>query len=162
MTLHLYYHNIESFSKTSVHDQNIVFELFFTWASCYGNGKSRTELNAVQEKLLAAGARGGGRKEESIASWVRERSFTRRCYTKQEPKVTHSCPVEIMLGCVMLGEIFSQHISQPTPLVVCRQRPALAGMLHGWKFLLKVAAAMAAETNLLQSLVARIDGPSAS
>ena len=46
----------------------------------------------MQEKLLAAGARGGGRKEESIASWVRERSFTRRCYTKTEPKVTHSCP----------------------------------------------------------------------
>ena len=56
----------------------------------HGNGKSRTELNAVQEKLLADGV-GGGRGALGLG---RERSFTRRrrCYTKPEPKVTHSLP----------------------------------------------------------------------
>ena len=61
----------------------------------------RSRMPAVQEKSLAVGVgvRGG------VTRKRRERSFTRRGYTKPEPKVTHSCPhlsADYAVGSVML------------------------------------------------------------
>ena len=83
--------------------------------------------------------------EEASLAWVAKEALhgdgvaTRN--QSQRSHIPSRIGVEIMLGCVMLEEIFSQPISLLTLLVVCWSAgTGTSRQLHGWKFLLKVVA----------------------